>query len=138
MAEEREVPEGRRVHGRGIDVASEARPGVPRERPPWPDPGAYWSRPEQQRGVQPLARSGIPGATAVFGTAVPARGLSGALRRLAYRIPEHRASRWIVLMAADRVDVLEHRARRGLWLVPVVLAVALGYTAVSRALRRSV
>jgi hypothetical protein len=43
----------------------------------------------------------------VFGTAQPPRGLSGALRRRAYAIPEHRARHWALLLLADRVDVVE-------------------------------
>jgi len=31
------------------------------------------------------------------------------MRRLGYRIPEHRTSHWMTLLAADRVDVLEGR-----------------------------
>jgi hypothetical protein len=98
-----------------------------------PDPGAHWDRPEQQRGVALLSRSGLREATPVFGTAQPARGLSGAMRRAAYRLPEHRAARWALLLAADRVDVLEHRAA---WLVPAALAAGLGYAVVARALGR--
>jgi hypothetical protein len=45
---------------------------------------------------------------AVVGTAEPLSGLSGALRRFAYSIPEHEARHWMLLLAADRVDVVEH------------------------------
>jgi len=43
--------------------------------------------------------------TPVFGTAQPPAGLSGILRRMAYRVPEHRPRHWMPLMLADRVDV---------------------------------
>jgi hypothetical protein len=125
-----------RPAGYGVDAAPEARPGVPRERRPVPDPGAHWERPEQQRGADTLSRSGLRAVTAVFGTAQPARGLSGAVRRAAYGVPEHRAARWALLFAADRIDVLEHRLARGAWLLPAAAALALGYAAVSRALDR--
>jgi hypothetical protein len=46
------------------------------------------------------------------------RGLSGLVRRAAYRVPEHRTARWALLLAGDRLDVLEHRLGRDLWLVP--------------------
>jgi hypothetical protein len=123
------------VSGAGIDGATGVRPGVPRERR-GRDPGAHWDRPEQQHDLTPLARSGLLHATPVFGTAVPPRALSGAVRRLAYRVPEHRATRWALLLAGDRLDVLEHRLASGLWLVPVAAALAVGYVGVSRALRR--
>ena len=48
----------------------------------------------------------------VFGTACPPRGISGAIRKYAYTLSEGRTSHWMMLMAADRVDVLESRSRR--------------------------
>jgi hypothetical protein len=72
----------------------------------------------------------------VFGTVQPPRGLSGLVRRAAYRVPEHRASRWMLLVVGDRIDALEHRLARGLWLVPAAVALAAGYAVVARALRR--
>ena len=122
-------------HGHGVDASSKVRPGVPRERR-GADPGAHWERPAQQRDLTALSRSGLRSATPVFGTAAPAHGVSGALRRLAYRIPERRASRWELLIGADRVDVLEHRLARATWLLPAVVALAVGFVATSRALRR--
>lgn len=118
------------------DVEVEARPGVPREREERPEPGAHWVEPSQQPGPDAIGRTGLAIPTPVFGTAQPARGASGALRRVAYRIPEHRASRWMLLLAADRLDVLEHRARRAGWLVPALAALAVGYVVVARALPR--
>jgi hypothetical protein len=121
--------------GFGVDVGDDARPGVPRERTAgdglwrgeWPAP---------QRGMGLLSRAGVRTPTPVFGTAQPARGLSGAVRRLAYAVPEHRASRWALLLAADRIDVLEHRVARGWWVFPAAAALAVGYAAASRALAR--
>jgi hypothetical protein len=101
-----------------------------------PDPGAHWERPEQQRGTPVLAASGLRAATPVFGTAQPARGLSGLFRRAAYRIPEHRPARWALLMVGDRIDVLEHRVARGWILLPAAAALVLGYALVSRAADR--
>jgi len=44
----------------------------------------------------------------VFGTAAPLKGVSGILRRVAYaRFSEGRAAHWIILLASDRVDVVE-------------------------------
>jgi hypothetical protein len=120
-----------------VDAARSARPGVPMERDARHqatarEPGAPWVRPPQQRGAAVLARSGLRAATPVFGTAQPAAGLSGAVRRLAYRIPEHRTARWALLMLGDRVDVLEHRLARGAWLVPAAVGLAAGYLLVAR------
>ena len=130
---ERETTRAGTPVGKGSDAAREARPGVPRASPAAPAPGAHWVRPEQQRGVASLARSGLRAATPVFGTAQPARGLSGVVRRAAYRVPEHRAGRWALLLLADRIDVLERRAA---CLLPAAAALGLGYAIVSRALDR--
>ena len=47
--------------------------------------------------------------TPVFGTAQPLRGISGAIRRYAYGFSEGQTAHWLLLMAGDRVDVLEGR-----------------------------
>ncbi|HET8733544.1 MAG TPA: hypothetical protein VFM45_07230 [Anaeromyxobacteraceae bacterium] len=120
----------------GIDGELAARPGVPREWEDGWDPGARWPAPARQAGVDSIGRSGPDIPTPVFGTAQPARGVPGALRRAAYRIPEHRASRWLLLLAADRLDAAGRRARAAGWLVPAVAALAAGYLLASRALAR--
>ncbi len=120
----------------GVDGEPGARPGVPREREERREPGAHWVEPSQQPGPDALGRTGLEVPTPVFGTAQPARGAPGVLRRAAYRLPEHRASRWVLLLAADRLDVLEHRARGAAWLVPALAALVLGYVVVARALPR--
>jgi hypothetical protein len=125
---------GRRA-GRAIDAAPGTRPGVPREQAA-DGGGAWWDRPPQQRGMEALSRQGLRAATPVFGTAQPPRLVSGLLRRAAYRIPEHRSSRWALLLAGDRLDVLEHRLGRNLWILPAALGLAAGYVAVTRALAR--
>lgn len=89
-------------------------------------------------------RSGVIDAKAiishrlpVFGTAQPPRGVSGVMRRLAYRIPEHHAKHWMLLLAADRVDVVGHRLIGAAKWLPLALpaAAALGFTTARR--RRS-
>ena len=109
-----EPPRRTRPVGFGVDAMPATRPGVPRERNAR-DPGAWWDRPEQQRGADVLLRQGLRAATPVFGTAQPRRGLSGLVRRAAYRFPEHRTARWALLLAGDRLDVIEHRLGRSLW-----------------------
>jgi len=94
----------------GIDQAFERRPGVPMEAEPRIDPGVHWRTPDRmpERRFRPR-RKGLRRLTPVYGTAQPPRGVSGILRRLAYTIPEHRARHWMLLLLADRVDVLEGR-----------------------------
>jgi hypothetical protein len=89
-------------------LSPDQRPGVPREQPA--AAGAQEIEPEQQPVTgDVLVRAELRRPTPVFSTALPPRGLSGALRRVAYRIPDHRVTHWILLMVADRVDVVESR-----------------------------
>lgn len=92
--------------GWGADLAPQHRPGVPRERP-----GAFHARrpvPQPLPDERLTRRVELERFPPVFGTAQPPRGVSGVLRRIAYRIPEHKARRWLLLIAADQVDVVEH------------------------------
>lgn len=94
----------------GADRALEDRPGVPMEAEPAPAEGVSWEEIPRQHGrLMHLHRRGLTRLTPVFGTSVPPRGISGIMRRVAYRIPEHYARHWLLLLAADRVDVLEGR-----------------------------
>lgn len=103
-------------NGWGVDSKLEERPGVPREHsPPTPLPSAPWLALEQQVAGPIAVRSPLKPMTPVFGTTVPPRLLSGVLRRAAYRMPDYKARRWMTLMLADRIDVIEHS------LLPVAL-----------------
>jgi hypothetical protein len=94
----------------GFDGDPSRRPGVPMHAPPTRATAAPDTGPVQQPGSDDRThRASLDRPTPVFGTAQPLHGLSGKLRRAAYDIPEHQARHWIVLMAADRVDVLEDR-----------------------------
>ena len=106
------------------DIEFERRPGVPMEHPPHRAGVPNWTTPERQPPV-PGVTHGVElrGLTPVFSSAVRPRGLSGWLRRRAYRIPGHHPAHWMTLLFADRVDVVESRVRRLLpWLlVPAAL-----------------
>jgi hypothetical protein len=120
--------------GRGLDVPDQGvdtpdrRPGVPMETEPRRVGGAHWGAPERQDPNAPvLKRMEIDELTPVFGTAQPPKGLSGAIRRLAYTVPQHRARRWLLLLMADRVDVIEHRlAGAPKWAALALPLVAIG------------
>jgi hypothetical protein len=105
-------PPQEKVPDVGVDLKVERRPGYASYRgiKPWPN-----SRPDiaQQPRRIPVFMHGRPNKTfpPVFGTDVPPKGLSGWVRRLAYAYPDHLARHWLMLMAADRVDSLEYRAR---------------------------
>lgn len=96
------------IDGWGADLDRNNRPAVPMERTPPRLAGAPLSVPTQQpRHVEVLVSPERPGVTPVFGTSAPPRGLSGRLRRLAYRSTENELRHWMLLLLADRVDMVE-------------------------------
>src|SRR5689334_2474054 len=121
------------TNGAGIDRSVLTRPGIPREsEPPQPLASAHWLEPEQQTSpVHPLVGVGQR-LTPVFSTAIPLHGLSGLLRRRAYGIADYRARRWLLLMMADRIDVLESHPGKLLKLALGVGLLALGYRTLTR------
>jgi len=95
-----------RIPGWGVDADPQDRPSVPRER--FDPTGAHWDFPERQPERWPRERSiEHKFLTPVFGTSCPPKGLSGAIRKFAYRYSEGRAAHWLLLIAADRVNATE-------------------------------
>jgi len=102
-----------RIPGWGADLDPKDRPSVPREQFDPGRSGAHWDFPERQVEKWPRERS-IEHAflTPVFGTSCPPKGLSGLMRKYAYKkFSEARAAHWLILIAADRVDSLESNLR---------------------------
>jgi hypothetical protein len=98
----------RRIPGWGADLDPSNRPSVPKEK--FVDTGAWWDVPDQQPVLAPREKSTEHKfLTPVFGTAQPLRGLSGAIRRYAYTFSEARTAHWLLLMAGDRVNIVESR-----------------------------
>jgi hypothetical protein len=96
-----------RIPGWGADLDPRDRPSVPKERFDPSLSGAHWEFPDRQPENQPRERSiehkFLP---PVFGTSCPPTGIAGAIRKYAYRqYSEARAAHWLLLLAADRVDV---------------------------------
>jgi hypothetical protein len=103
---------------RGVDTSSIVGWGVdadPRNDPTYPyrvrakdDHSGEWARPPQQRReveiLQSIEHKRLP---AVFGSASPPKWLSGAIRRLAFRWSESNWTHWLLLMGADRVNMVE-------------------------------
>ncbi len=111
----------------GVDRDRARRPGVPMMRAPQPWPHTRFP-PARQQGEPSAPMHGRPNKTMppVFGTAVPLHGLSGAVRRLAYRYPDHAPAHWVLKMLGDRVDSWSLRVRRALpVLVPAAVVVLL-------------
>lgn len=70
--------------------------------------GLTWPRPDQQTPdveiLTSIEHSRLP---AVVGTSTPPSGLSGAIRRYAFRRSESDWLHWLMLMGADRIGVVE-------------------------------
>ena len=109
------------------------RPGVPQEfDPPQPLANAHWLKPDQQQSQQqPVIGNGRK-LTPVFSVANPPRGLSGLVRRWAYRIPDYRPKRWALLILADRIDVLESNPKKLLGALVSVSLVGAGIYRLSK------
>jgi hypothetical protein len=109
-----------RIPGWGVDLDPKDRPSVPRERLDPTLTGAHWDFPEQQPEKWPRERSiEHKFLTPVFGTSCPPNGVSGMIRRYAYRrFSEGRAAHWLLLVAADRVDSIGSHLRSFLTLRP--------------------
>jgi hypothetical protein len=100
-----------RIPGWGADLDPADRPSVPRLKYDPAGTGAHWDFPDRQP-YDGFREKSIEHEilTPVFGTSVGLKGLSGAIRRYSYsRFSEGRAAHWLLLLGADRVDVLESR-----------------------------
>jgi hypothetical protein len=96
------------VTGWGADLSPADRPAVPKERTPPRLENVHWQEPSpQEANIEVFHSTERPGITPVFGTSTPPSGISGALRRLAYRFSENDLRHWMVLLLADRVNVGE-------------------------------
>ena len=117
--------------GWGVDRDPQRRPGVPAEQePPRPAAGAVWTEPPSQ----PAGRAGRR-QTPVYGTGQPLHGVSGVVRRLAYRAPDHQVRLWILLLLADRVEVAGCRVREEPARALAVAAVLVGGLLLVRGVR---
>ena len=100
--------ETQHITGWGADVDPQNRPAVPMERTPPRLDHIPWDTPTQQaRSVKIHHSIERPGITPVFGTAVPPSGVSGRMRDLAFKYSENDLRHWLILLGADRVNMVE-------------------------------
>lgn len=101
------------VKGWGVDADPNNDPTYPyRARVAEDQAEMNWERPPLQHfDVEILASVEHNRLPAINGTAHPPRGLSGVLRRLAFMHSESDWRHWLVLMAADRVEIGEDLLR---------------------------
>lgn len=78
------------------------------ERTPPRLPNGPIAEPKPQRShVEVLHSTERAGLTPLYGTPLPPAGLNGSLRRVAFRYSENDLRHWLILLAADRVQVGE-------------------------------
>lgn len=106
---ERTINDPSQIKGWGVDANTTNDPTYPmKQRNNGEHAGYSWERPPQQPvTVEVLHSNERPSLTAVFGTSTPPTGLSGVLRRFAFRYSESSYGHWLPLMLADRVGVVE-------------------------------
>ncbi len=97
------------IKGWGIDADPKNDPTYPmKHRTNEEHKGYTWERPTQQPiNIEVLHSIERPNVTAVFGTAAPPSGLSGVIRRYAFKHSENSYLHWLPLILADRVNVVE-------------------------------
>ncbi len=97
------------IKGWGVDVNPQNEPAAPIKKYTGDDHKRLnYEKPEQQEtDVEILHSNERPSVSAVFGTSVPPSGLSGAIRRYAFRFSESSFAHWIPLLLADRINVIE-------------------------------
>lgn len=97
------------IKGWGIDADPENEPTYPMKHYTGDDHKRLdWERPPLQKPtVEVLHSNERPNLTATFGTASPPSGLSGQIRRFAFRYSESSYRHWLPLVLADRVNAIE-------------------------------
>lgn len=97
------------IKGWGTDANPQNDPTYPiKKRTNEEHDGYSWERPAQQPvTVEVLHSNERPNLTAVFGTSSPPKGLSGRIRRHAFKYSESSYGHWLPLILADRINVFE-------------------------------
>lgn len=106
---ENTVKENTDVKGWGVDADPKNDPTYPmKHRTDDEHKGYSWPRPPMQpKNVEILQSNERYNLPAVFGTAVPPFGLSGRIRRFAFKFGEGSYGHWLPLVLADRINVIE-------------------------------
>jgi hypothetical protein len=97
------------IKGWGIDADPKNDPTYPMKRRTDEEQKGYsWKRPTQQPiDIEVLKSTERPNISATFGTSMPPSGLSGMIRRWAFTHSENSYGRWLPLLLADRVNMVE-------------------------------
>lgn len=97
------------IPGWGMDIDEANEPTYPMKNYTGDDhKRSDYERPVQQQvNIEVLKSNERPLYSAVFGTTSPPSGLSGMIRRYAFKHSEDRYRHWIPLILADRVNAWE-------------------------------
>ena len=96
------------IPGWGVDADPENDPTYPYRERDRDDHSGEWQRPPlQDVDVEILQSIEHKQRPAVVGTSTPPSGVSGMLRRLAYTRSESNLLHWMLLIGADRVNMVE-------------------------------
>lgn len=97
------------IKGWGIDADPDNEPTYPMKNWTGDDhKRSNYTRPEQQPiDVEVLHSNERPNVSAVFGNLNPPSGLSGVVRRYAFKYSEESLKHWFALVMADRINVIE-------------------------------
>ena len=97
------------VTGWGVDADPENDPTYPyRDRSKDDGLAMDWQRPPlQEPGVEILRSNEHNRLPAVVGTSTPPTAVSGMIRRFAFRYSENDLRHWMLLLGADRVNMVE-------------------------------
>lgn len=97
------------IKGWGVDADPQNEPTYPMKKYTGDDHNRihYPKPPQQKSKVEVLHSNERPGLSSVYGTSVPPKGLSGIVRRFAFRFSEGSWGHWLPLLLADRINVWE-------------------------------
>ena len=97
------------VNGWGVDADPRNDPTYPmRDRSADTETGMNWEPPPAQKSeVEVLQSVEYKRRPAVFGTSSPPSGISGMVRRSAFAYSESDWRHWLMLLGADRINMVE-------------------------------
>ncbi|HEX9979817.1 MAG TPA: hypothetical protein VGB50_04540 [Flavobacterium sp.] len=97
------------IPGWGIDADPKNNPTYPMKKYTGADHDRlnYEKPPQQTINIELLKSIERPQPSHVFGTSTPPSGLSGVIRRFAFKYSESTYAHWVPLVLADRINVIE-------------------------------
>jgi hypothetical protein len=110
VSTDQDLPETyKNIPGWGVDANPKNNPTYPMKNWTGADHNRLnYERPEQQPvNIELLQSIERPRVTSVFGTSTPPEGISGSIRRFAFKYSESTYKHWVPLVLADRIDVFQ-------------------------------